>query len=225
MTKLGVVASGGGTNLGAILESCAKRRIEAEVTVVVSNIPGAFALERARKAGVEALTLPSQGVTDRAHYDSLLAEAFLHRGVDLVCLAGYLRLLTPAFLRAFGPAKALGDCPRVMNVHPGLLPSFPGLHAHRDCLRYGARFSGCTVHFVDEGTDTGPVIIQAVVPVKEGDTEDTLSARVLKEEHRIYPQAIGWFAQHRLSLEGRHVRVSGARDEEAVAAYNPPLEL
>jgi phosphoribosylglycinamide formyltransferase-1 len=228
LIRLGVLASGGGTNLQAILDACAARRIDAEVAVVLSNVEGAGALERARHAGVEAVVLPSSGVSDRADYDRRLAEALAIRGVDLVCLAGYMRLVTPVFLRAFGPAPATGPgrgCPRVMNVHPGLLPSFPGLHAHRQCLAYGARFSGCTVHFVDEGTDTGPVIVQAVVPVLPGDTEETLAARVLVEEHRVYPQAIHWFAQGRLSVEGRAVRVEGARPATAGAAHNPALEM
>jgi phosphoribosylglycinamide formyltransferase-1 len=225
LIRLGVLASGGGTNLQAILDACAARRIDAEVAVVASNVEGAGALERARKARVEALVLPSKGIADRTAYDDALARALAERGVDLVCLAGYMRLVTPTFLRAFGPTAASHGCPRVVNIHPGLLPSFPGLHAHRQCLAYGARFSGCTVHFVDEGTDTGPVIVQAVVPVLPGDTEETLAARVLVEEHRLYPQAIHWYAQGRLSVEGRAVRVEGARAGAASAVHNPQLEL
>lgn len=225
MIRLGVLASGGGTNLQAILDACAARRIAAEVAVVVSNVPGAGALERARRAGVATEVLPSKGVTDREAYDLRLVEALRAHRVDLVCLAGYMRLVTPAFLRAFGPTPATRGCPRVVNVHPGLLPSFPGLHAQRQCVEYGARFAGCTVHFVDEGTDTGPVIVQAVVPVLPGEDEAALAARILVEEHRLYVQAIDWFARGRLSVEGRRVAVHGAAAPALAAAVNPPLEL
>jgi phosphoribosylglycinamide formyltransferase-1 len=222
--RLGVLASGGGTNLQAILDACGQRRIAAEVAVVVSNLPAAGALERARKAGVATEVLPSRGVTDREAYDLRLVEALRAHRVDLVCLAGYMRLVTPAFLRAFGPTPETRGCPRVVNVHPGILPSFPGLHAQRQALEYGARFAGCTVHFVDEGTDTGPVILQAVVPVEPEDTEETLSRRILAQEHRIYPQAIHWFAEGRLSVQGRRVTVAGARPG-AVAETNPHVEI
>jgi phosphoribosylglycinamide formyltransferase-1 len=223
--RLGVLASGGGTNLKAILDACASRRISAEVAVVLSNVPGAGALERARAAGVATEVLPSKGVADREGYDLRLVEALRAHRVDLVCLAGYMRLVTPAFLRAFGPTPATRGCPRVVNVHPGLLPSFPGLHAQRQCVEYGARFAGCTVHFVDEGTDTGPVIVQAVVPVVPGDTEEALAQRILEQEHRLYPQAIEWFAQGRLSVEGRSVTVHGAREPSPAPIANPPIEI
>lgn len=225
MIRLGVLASGGGTNLQAILDACASRRISAEVAVVVSNVPGAGALERARKAGVATEVLPSKGIADREAYDLRLVEALRGYRVDLVCLAGYMRLVTPAFLRAFGPTPATRGCPRVVNIHPGLLPSFPGLHAQRQCVEYGARFAGCTVHFVDEGTDTGPVIVQAVVPVVPGDTEEALAKRILEQEHRLYPQAIEWFAQGRLAVEGRRVTVQGAREASPAPVANPPIEL
>ena len=228
MIRLGVLASGGGTNLQAILDACGAggkpRRIDAEVAVVVSNVPTAGALERARRAGVTTEVRPSKGVTDREAYDLALVEALRAHRVDLVCLAGYMRLVTPAFLRAFGPTAATRGCPRVVNVHPGLLPSFPGLHAQRQCFEYGARFAGCTVHFVDEGTDTGPVIAQAVVPVLPEDDEAALAARILTQEHRLYPQAIHWFAQGRLSLQDRMVRVDGARAAEPAASVNPRLD-
>jgi phosphoribosylglycinamide formyltransferase-1 len=132
-----------------------------------------------------------------------------------------MRLLTPTFLRAFGPTPDTRGCPRVMNVHPGLLPSFPGLHAQRQCLEYGARVAGCTVHFVDEGTDTGPVIVQAVVPIEDDDDEATLSARILVQEHRIYPQAVQWFAEGRLSLRGRRVQVAGIAPAPSRALVQP----
>jgi phosphoribosylglycinamide formyltransferase 1 len=169
--------------------------------------------------------LPSKGVADRAAYDLRLVEVLRGHQVDLVCLAGYMRLVTPAFLRAFGPTPATRGCPRVVNVHPGLLPSFPGLHAQRQCFEYGSRFAGCTVHFVDEGTDTGPVIVQAVVPVDPGDSEETLARRILEQEHRLYPQAIQWFAEGRLSVAGRRVTVDGARATALAPATNPQLEI
>jgi phosphoribosylglycinamide formyltransferase-1 len=223
--RLGVLASGGGTNLQAILDACAARRIDAEVAVVISNVPTAGALERARRAGVEALVIPSKGVSDREAYDLQLVEALRARRVDLVCLAGYMRIVTPGFLRAFGPTPATRGCPRVVNIHPGLLPSFPGLHAQRQCLEYGARFAGCTVHFVDEGTDTGPVIVQAVVPVLPGDGEDALAQRILEQEHRLYAQAIQWFAQGRLSVSGRSVAVDGAGAPATGPLANPAIEI
>jgi len=223
--RLGVLASGGGTNLQAILDACAAKRIAAEVAVVVSNVPGAGALERARKARVPAETIPSKGVADRAAYDQRLVEVLRSHRVDLVCLAGYMRIVTPAFLRAFGPTPESRGCPRVVNVHPGLLPGFPGLHAQRQCLEYGARFAGCTVHFVDEGTDTGPVIVQAVVPVLPGDTEESLGKRILAQEHVIYPQAIHWFAEGRLSVEGRKGTGRGARPAVLPPTANPEVEL
>ncbi len=209
MIRLGVLASGGGTNLQALLDACAARSVDAEVALVISNVSGAGALARAERAGVPSRLLPSRGV-ERATYDAQLVEALRAARVDLVCLAGYMRLLSPVFLDAFGPAAGTRGCPRVMNIHPGLLPAFPGLKAQAQCLEYGARFAGCTVHFVDQGVDTGPIVAQAVVPVLPGDDDATLAARILAEEHRLYPRAVGWFAAGRLSVEGRRVRVEGA---------------
>jgi phosphoribosylglycinamide formyltransferase-1 len=196
--RLGVLASGGGTNLQAILDACGAQRIDAQVAVVVSNVPGAGALERARVAGVATEVLPSKGAADREAYDLRLVEALRAARVDLVCLAGYMRLVTPAFLRAFASTPATRGCPR---------------------------FAGCTVHFVDEGTDTGAVIAQAIVPVLPDDDEPRLAARILSEEHRLYPQAIHWFAEGRLSMEGRRVRVDGARIPAAVPVANPIIEI
>jgi len=209
--RIAVLASGGGTNLQALLDACAAGRIDGRVEVVLSNVPTALALERARQAGAATELLPSRGAADRAAYDRQLVERLLPHRPDLVCLAGWMRLLTPAFLSAFGPGPASRGCPRVMNIHPALLPAFPGLHVQQAAIDYGARFSGCTVHFVDEGTDTGPIIAQAVVPVLPDDDQAALATRILREEHRLYPQAVQWFAQGRLSLEGRRVRVEGAR--------------
>ncbi len=223
MIRIAVLASGGGTNLQALLDACASGRIDGRVEVVFSNVPGARALERAAAAGARTEVLPSKGVTDREAYDGRVVEVLRRYEPDLVCLAGYMRLISPAFLRAFAGSAATRGCPRVMNIHPGLLPSFPGLHAQRQALVYGARFAGCTVHFVDEGTDTGPIIVQAVVPVLDGDDEAALAARILAQEHLVYPRAVQWFAQGRLSVAGRHVRVDGER-APAVAALVQPWE-
>jgi phosphoribosylglycinamide formyltransferase-1 len=208
--RLGVLASGGGTNLQALLDACAARRVDAEVALVLSNVPEAGALARAARAGVATSCLPSKGVTDRAAYDDAVVASLRGARVDLVCLAGYMRLVTPAFLRAFGPTATTRGCPRVVNIHPALLPSFPGLHAPRQALEAGVKVAGCTVHFVDEGTDTGPIITQAAVPVLDDDTEAILAARILEQEHRLYPQAIQWIAEGRLSLDGRTVRLDRA---------------
>lgn len=224
MIRLGILASGGGTNLQALLDASAAGRIAARVEVVISNVPGAGALERARRAGVATEVLPSKAVADRAAYDLALVEALRRHEIDLVCLAGYMRLVTPTFLRAFGPTASSRGCPRVVNVHPGLLPAFPGLHAAGQALAYGARVAGCTVHFVDEGTDTGPIIAQAVVPVLPGDDEPALQARIQVEEHRLYPQAVQWIAEGRLALEGRVVRVDGLSAAAPAPLENPPIE-
>ena len=210
MIRIAVLVSGGGTNLQALLDACAAGGVEGRVAVVASNVPGAFALERGRRAGVATEVLPSAGAPDRRAYDRELLERVRAHRPDLVCLAGWMRLLGPDFLAAFGPLPSTRGCPRMMNIHPALLPAFPGLHVQRAALEHGVRFSGCTVHFVDAGTDTGPIIVQAVVPVLPGDDESSLSARILSEEHRLYPRAVRWFAQGRLSLEGRRVLVDGA---------------
>jgi phosphoribosylglycinamide formyltransferase-1 len=222
--RLGVLASGGGTNLQALLDACAARRIDAEVALVLSNLQGAGALERATRAGVPVACLPSKGVTDRAAYDAAVVERLVSAGVELVCLAGYMRLVTPGFLQAFGPSPRSRGCPRVVNIHPALLPAFPGLHGPRQALTAGVRVAGCTVHFVDEGTDTGPIIAQAAVPVLDGDTEEALAARILEQEHRLYPQAIQWIAEGRLWLDGRRVRLDGA-SAPAERLRSPSVEL
>ena len=200
--KLGVavLASGRGTNLQAILDACAQPDFPARVVVVVSDRERAPALERARAAGVEALWLNPKDFADREAYDATLVRELDKRGVGLVCQAGWMRILSPVYVRAFQG--------RAMNIHPTLLPAFPGLYPHRQVLEHGAKISGATVHFVDEGVDTGPIIVQAAVPVEPGDTEDTLAARVLTAEHRLYPAAIRLFAEGRLSIVGRKVVVN-----------------
>jgi phosphoribosylglycinamide formyltransferase-1 len=196
---LGVLASGRGSNLQAILDAIAAGRCPARVAVVVSDRAGAPALERARRAGVEAVHLDPGGFADRAAHDAAVSDVLAKHGVGLVCLAGYMRLLSPGFVAAHRG--------RILNVHPGLLPAFPGLHAQRQALAHGVRVAGATVHFVDEGLDSGPIVLQAAVPVHDDDTEETLSARILAEEHRLYPEAVRLFAEGRLEIVGRRVRI------------------
>lgn len=182
MKRLGILISGRGSNFVAIADAITAGRLQAEIAIVISNKADAPGLVRARERGLHFAMLPSRFM-DRAAYDQqLIAELRKHR-VDLVCLAGYMRLLSPAFIAAFPK--------RILNIHPSLLPAFPGLAAQRQTLEAGAKQSGCTVHFVDEGVDSGPIIQQAVVPVLDTDTVDTLSARILEQEHRIYAEAIG----------------------------------
>ncbi|TYP00086.1 formyltetrahydrofolate-dependent phosphoribosylglycinamide formyltransferase [Geothermobacter ehrlichii] len=214
--RLGILASGGGTNLQAIIDRCADGSLPAEIAVVISNNPDAGALERARKAGIPARCIDHRPFTSREDYDRALVAALRESGVELVVLAGFMRLLTEVLLDAF-PG-------RIMNIHPALLPAFPGLHAQKKALEYGVRFAGCTVHFVDNGVDTGPIILQAVVPVLQDDTEETLSRRILQQEHRIYPRAIELFAQGRLRIEGRRVLIDPPLDPGESALVNPPLE-
>jgi phosphoribosylglycinamide formyltransferase 1 len=214
--RLGVLASGSGSNLQAILDACAARRIPAEVVVAICNVPDARALQRARDARVPALALPHQEFARREDYDARLVTELRSRGVELVCLAGFMRIVTPVLLSAFPQ--------RVINIHPSLLPAFPGMHGVRQAFRAGVRVSGCSVHFVDQGTDSGPVLIQAAVPVLDGDTEESLAARILAQEHRIYPRAIQLIAEGRVQVEGRRVRVSGAQPDAASAIASPPVE-
>lgn len=215
MIGIGVLVSGSGSNLQAIMDACETGEIDGRVAVVVSNVEGAYALERARVKGIPTHVLSHRNRPDRVAFDEALADILESHHVDLVALAGFMRVLTPAFLRRF-PG-------RIMNIHPALLPAFPGLHVRQKALDHGVRFSGCTVHFVDEGVDTGPIIIQAVVPVFPGDTEEDLNRRILRLEHRIYPRAIQLFAQNRLTIVGRKVFVSGVSDDGEAYLVNPPL--
>jgi phosphoribosylglycinamide formyltransferase 1 len=200
LLNIGVLVSGSGTNLQSILDACAGKGLKARVACVISNKSDAYALERAKSAGIPALHLDHRAHAGREAYDQALVATLREFGVELVVMAGFMRIITPVLLEAFPMA--------VMNIHPALLPAFPGLHAQRQALEYGVKVAGCTVHFVDPGTDTGPVIIQSAVPVLEGDTEETLSARIQKEEHRVYPEAIRLFAEGRLNVTGRKVAVS-----------------
>jgi len=196
--RLGILLSGRGSNFEAIAENIRQGRLRAEIAAVISNRAEARGIEIARERGLQAMVLPSNGV-EREEYDRRVVSELQNRGVELVCLAGFMRLLTPVFCRAF-PLRAL-------NIHPSLLPAFPGLDAQKQALEHGAKISGCTVHFVDEGLDSGPIILQAAVPVLDQDTEQTLAARILVEEHRIYSEAIGMILSERWRVDQRRVIV------------------
>lgn len=213
--KLGVLISGSGSNLQSIIDNIEKGHLNATIRVVVCNKPDAFGVTRAKKHGLPVAVLKHEDFSTREDYDRELVRVLKSNDVDLVVLAGFMRILTPVFLRAF-PQK-------VINIHPALLPSFPGTHGQKDAFEYGVKFSGCTVHFVDEGVDTGPIIIQGIVPVLPGDTAETLAARILKEEHRIYPQAIQFLAEGKVAITGRKVQIRDAEEAPLTALHNPPL--
>lgn len=190
--NLGVLVSGSGSNLQAILDAIAEGRLDARVRVVISNKAGVLALDRAARANVPTKVLLHREFPDRESFDAALVEVLREAGVDLVVLAGFMRLVTPRFLDAF-PG-------RIINIHPSLLPAFPGIDSQKQAFDYGVKITGCTVHFVDRGTDTGPIIAQAAVPVLDGDDAETLRLRILEQEHRLLVSAIGWFAEGRVEL-------------------------
>lgn len=196
MKRLGILLSGRGSNFLAIADSIAQRRLNAEIAVVISNRPNAPGITAARERGLNGVVLASKGL-DREIYDRQLVAALHENKVDLVCLAGYMRLLSGYFIREFHM--------KILNIHPSLLPAFPGLDAQHQALAHGVKFSGCTVHFVDEGLDSGPIVQQAVVRVLDGDTAESLSARILTEEHRIYSESIGLILSGKYRIEGRRV--------------------
>jgi phosphoribosylglycinamide formyltransferase-1 len=198
---IAVLISGSGSNLQAIIDASEKGEIPCRVGLVISNKADAYGLVRARKHGIPTEVISHRDFSSREEFDQRLVEILRKSGAELVCLAGFMRVLTPVFVRAFPN--------RILNIHPALLPSFPGTHGPKQALDYGVRFSGCSVHFLDEGVDTGPIVVQAVVPVYDEDTEETLAARILIQEHKIYPMAIRLFFQGRLKVEGRRVRVEG----------------
>jgi phosphoribosylglycinamide formyltransferase-1 len=199
MHRLGILLSGRGSNFMAIADNVAAGRIPAEIAVVISNRPNAPGLEEAVRRGLSTRMIPSKGL-EREQYDRQVVEVLRESEVDLVCLAGFMRLLSPYFVSAF-PS-------RILNIHPSLLPAFPGLDAQRQALEYGVKITGCTVHFVDENLDAGPVVIQSAIPVLDEDTPDTLSARILQEEHRIYSEAINIVLSGCWRIEGRRVVVA-----------------
>ncbi len=200
MKRIGVLLSGRGSNFEALADSVAAGRIpEAEIALVLSNREGAPGIDRARARGLAARVIPSKGL-ERETYDRQVVAALREANVDLICLAGYMRLLSPFFVVAFPQ--------RILNIHPSLLPSFPGLESQKQALEYGVKFAGCTVHFVDENLDAGPIVLQAVVPIEDRDTEDTLSARILKEEHRIYSEAVKIVLAGNYKIAGRRVLIA-----------------
>lgn len=213
---LGVLISGSGTNLQAIIDAIEAKRLDAVIRVVVSNRQDAFGLTRAKNHGIATEVLDHRKFPSREAYDQAVVDLLRARDVELVVLAGFMRLLSPVFVKAFSN--------RIMNIHPALLPSFPGLHVQKMAVEHGVRFSGCTVHFVNEECDEGPIIIQAVVPVFPDDTEESLSTRILKEEHRIYPRAIQLYSEGKLHVVGRRVLVDGLEIREGQVLIQPPLE-
>lgn len=195
--RLGVLISGRGSNLQALIDAIAGGRLDASIAVVISNHEEASGLQRARTAGIEAICLPHRPWPTRGDYDRALARELQARDVGVVCLAGFMRLVGAPLIEAFPN--------RIVNIHPSLLPAFPGLEAQRQALEYGVKFSGCTVHLVDENLDAGPILAQAIVPVRDEDTDATLSARILAEEHRIYTDAVRLILSGRYRIEGRRV--------------------
>lgn len=200
MLNIGVLVSGSGSNLQAIIDAVEAGSLKCAIRVVISNRPGAFAVERAKKHSIPVEIITRDEFPDREAYDAEMAQRLKKHGVDLVVMAGFMRLITGEMLSAFPM--------RIINIHPSLLPAFPGLDVQKKAIEHGVRFSGATVHFVDAGLDSGPIIIQAVVPVKNTDTTETLSKRILAEEHRIYPIAIQLYAEGRLTIIGRRVLVA-----------------
>lgn len=198
MKKLGILISGRGSNFEAIARNVQAGKINAEIGVVISNKEEAAGLAIARQMGLNAICIPSKG-KEREAFERELVAALRQHEVDLVCLAGFMRVLTPYFIREFKG--------RILNIHPAILPSFPGVESQKQALEYGAKYTGCTVHFVDEGVDTGPVVCQAVVPILDGDTVEALAARILKEEHRIYTEAVNLVIEDKIRIEGRRVLV------------------
>ncbi|WKT57772.1 phosphoribosylglycinamide formyltransferase [Candidatus Nitrosotenuis chungbukensis] len=200
MLSLGILISGRGSNMESILKAIKKQKIPINPAVVISNNPDAVGLKIAQKMGVKTEVIESRGFPgSRWDYDKKIIQVLSRHGVTekngLVCLAGFMRIISPEFIRKYKN--------RMLNIHPAMLPSFPGLHAQRQAVEYGAKYSGCTVHFVDEGVDTGPIILQAVVKVKDDDTEETLSKKILAKEHKIYPQAVKLFAEGKIRISGR----------------------
>ncbi len=214
--SIGVLISGGGTNLQSIIDAIEAKKLDAKIELVLSNKADAFGLARAKKHGIATECLDHKAYPSREAYDQAVADLLHGRGVELVVLAGFMRLLSPVFIKAYSN--------RIMNIHPALLPAFPGLHVQQKAVEHGVRFAGCTVHFVNEECDEGPIIIQAVVPVFADDTEETLAARILEQEHRIYPRAIQLYAEGRLHVSGRRVLVDGLSTDEGQVLIQPSLD-
>jgi phosphoribosylglycinamide formyltransferase-1 len=215
--KLGVLISGSGTNLQAIIDAILRGDLKAEIRLVISNRADAQGLERARRHGIETMVIDHRKFASREDFDRAILAALLDRSVELVALAGFMRLLSPVMLAAF-PGS-------IMNIHNSLLPSFPGIHGPKDAIEYGVKIAGCTVFFVTSGVDAGPVIVQAAVPVLPGDDEQRLAARILLQEHRIFPHAIALFQQGRLEIQGRRVVIKGnSPTPNSSPLVNPPVD-
>jgi len=197
MINIGVLASGRGTNLQAIIEAIEGGKIEGRINIVISDNRDAFALKRAKQNNIETQYVDFKSFKNREDYDKEIIKILEEKKIDLVVLAGYMRIISPYFIKMYKN--------KIMNIHPALLPSFPGLYAQRQAVEYGAKVSGCTVHFVDEGVDSGPIVLQKSVEVKDDDTEELLEERILKEEHQIYPKAIQLFSEGRLMIKGRRI--------------------
>jgi len=215
--SLGMLISGSGSNLQAIIDAIEEKRLDAVIRVVISNKADAFGLVRAKNHKIATEVVDHRKFPSREAYDQALIEILQFRQVELVILAGFMRLLSPLFVRTFSN--------RIMNIHPSLLPAFPGLHVQRQAVQYGVRFTGCTVHFVNEECDEGPIIIQAAVPLFPDDTEESLSARILKEEHHIYPRAIQLYGEGRLHVVGRRVLVDHLSKETEEVLIQPSLKV
>jgi len=213
MLTIGVIASGRGSNFQAIIDNIESGYINAKISLLITDKVDAYAIERANKHNIESLFLSPKDFPDKDSYYTHMADELEGRGIGLVVLAGFMRVVGKPLVNRF-PDK-------IMNIHPALLPSCPGLHGHRDAIDYGVKISGCTVHFVDEGVDTGPIIIQAAVPAYDEDTEATLSKRILKQEHRIFPLAIKLYSEGNIRVEGRKVVIESSREDSIL--INPPL--
>ena len=213
---IAVLISGSGTNLQSIIDAIEAKELDAKIQVVLSNRADAYGLVRAKKHGIPVEVLDHKRFPSREAFDQAVVDILRGREVELVVLAGFMRLLSPVFVGAYSN--------HIMNVHPALLPAFPGLHVQKKAVEHGVRFSGCTVHFVNEECDEGPIIIQAVVPVFPEDTEESLASRILEQEHRIYPRAIQLYSEGRLRIEGRKVFVDGLAKDEDQVLVQPPLK-
>lgn len=207
MKKIAVLVSGGGSNLQSIIDSVESGYLNIQIAVVLSNKEETYGLTRATNHGIPTQVVSHREFNNREKFENKLIEVLDGYGVDLVVLAGFMRVLTPLFVNHYHH--------KIINIHPAILPSFPGTHGQKQALDYGVRFSGCTTHFVDEGTDTGPIIIQAVVPVLPDDTEESLGTRILKEEHRIFPESLKLWSEGRILIEGRKVIILQNKSSEA----------
>ena len=213
--SIGVLISGGGTNLQSIINAIEAKQLDAKIQLVLSNKADAYGLVRAKNHAIPTAVLDHKSFPSREAYDQAVVDLLHGGGVELVVLAGFMRLLSPVFIKAYSN--------RIMNIHPALLPAFAGLNVQKKALEHGVRFAGCTVHFVNEECDEGPIIIQAVVPVFADDTEEALAARILRQEHKIYPRAIQLYAEGRLRVVGRRVFIDGADQDEDQVLIEPPL--